>query len=74
MRKNISIGLLTAWVVLCPILLKAQEIGKGSDDIKPIEERILYSHQNSLSATLHTQGLGLSFQIGRIRSIYKLTE
>ena len=74
MRKNISIGLLTAWVVLCAILLKAQEIGKGSDDTKPIEERILYSHQNSLSATLHTQGLGLGFQIGRIRSIYKLTE
>ncbi len=74
MRKSISIGLLTAWVVFCPFLLKAQEIATGSDDTKPIEERILYSHQNSLSATLHTRGLGLGFQIGRIKSIYKLTE
>ncbi len=74
MRKNVCIGLLTALVSLCPFLLEAQQIDIGNDETKPVEERILYSRQNSLSATLHTQGLGFAFQIGRIRSIHKLTE
>ncbi len=55
-------------------MIAAQEIDIGSETEKPVEERILYSHQNTISATLHTQGVGVGFQIGRIRSIYRTTE
>ena len=55
----------------CPFLLQAQEIGIGSDDDKPLEERIVYNHQNTLNAAIHSQGFGGGFKIGRIKSIYK---
>lgn len=73
MRKTFRIGLLTVALVLYSLLSTAQEIGIGVDEAKPIEERILYSRQNSIDATVHSQGFGLGFHIGRIRSIYKLT-
>lgn len=58
---------------LTPVILDAQEISIGNDENQPIEERIIYNHENTLNATLHTRGLGGGFKIGRIRSIYKTT-
>lgn len=58
---------------LTPLLLDAQEISIGPDQDKPVEERILYNHQNTLQATIHTQGLGISYRTGKIQSIYKTT-
>ena len=58
---------------LTPAILEAQEISIGNDDNKPIEERILYNHENTLSATLHSQGFGAAFNKGRIRSIETTT-
>jgi len=55
---------------LSPVILDAQEISIGNDENKPIEERILYNHETTLNATLHTQGLGVGFRTGRIKSIY----
>lgn len=58
---------------LLPNILDAQEISIGNDDSRPIEERIIYSHESALQATIHTQGLGLGYRTGRIQSIYKTT-
>lgn len=58
---------------LAPVILDAQEIAIGTDQDKPIEERIIYNHESTLNATLHTQGLGIGYKTGRIRSIYRST-
>lgn len=58
---------------LAPVILDAQEISIGNDDNRPIEERIIYSNETTLHATLHTRGLGFGFKAGKIRSIYKTT-
>ncbi|MBR6879349.1 MAG: hypothetical protein IKM95_08255 [Bacteroidales bacterium] len=58
---------------LTPVILDAQEISIGTDQDKPIEERILYNHETTINATIHTQGLGAGFKTGRIRSIYNST-
>lgn len=57
----------------CAFLLPAQEIDIQSDDNKPIEERIVYSRQTTTHVTVHTQGLGLGFKTGRIRTINRTT-
>ena len=56
---------------MSPVILDAQEISIGSDQDKPIEERIIYNHETTINATIHTQGLGVGFKTGRIRSIYQ---
>ena len=58
---------------LSPFILDAQEISIGNNENQPIEERIIYNHETTLHATIHTRGLGGGFKIGRIRSIYKTT-
>lgn len=58
---------------LSPAILSAQEIAIGSNENKPLEERIIYNHENTLHATLHSQGLGIGGRVGRIKSIYKTT-
>lgn len=58
---------------LTPIILEAQEISIGSDQDKPIEERIIYHHENAFDVTLHTRGLGAGFTLGKIRSTEKVT-
>lgn len=45
----------------------------GTDENKPLEERILYTHENTLHVALHTQGLGMGGRIGRIKSIERTT-
>jgi hypothetical protein len=54
----------------CPFLLSAQNIDIQSDDDKPLEEKLVYNHQNSFHVAMHTQGLGAGFKIGRIKSIH----
>ena len=58
---------------LTPAILNAQEISIGNEQDKPIEERIIYNHETTLNATLHSQGLGLGFRKGRIKSIESTT-
>lgn len=58
---------------MSPFILEAQEISIGNDDKQPIDERILYNHESTLHATLHSRGFGLGYKTGRIRSILKTT-
>jgi len=55
----------------CPFLLPAQNIDIQNDDDKPLEERLIYTRQNSTNVAIHSQGFGLGFKIGKIKSIYK---
>ncbi len=58
---------------LSPAILDAQEVAIGSEEDRPLEERILYSRENTAFATLNSQGLGLGGRIGRIKSIETTT-
>lgn len=55
----------------CSFLLSAQNIDIQNDDNKPIEEKLVYTRQNSVNVAIHSQGFGAGFKIGKIRSIYK---
>ena len=55
----------------CPFLLSAQNIDIQDENDKPLEERLVYDHQNTFHVTLHSQGLGAGFKIGRIKSIHR---
>lgn len=54
----------------CALLLPAQNIEIQSEDDKPIEERLVYGHQNTLHVAIHSQGIGAGFKIGKIKSIH----
>lgn len=54
----------------CPFLSSAQNIDIQSEDNKPIEERLVYNHQNTFHVAIHSQGFGAGFKIGRIKSIH----
>ena len=54
----------------CAFLLPAQNIDIQDETDKPIEERLVYNHQNSYNIGIHTQGFGAGFKIGRIKSIH----
>lgn len=58
---------------LAPLVLNAQEIAIGNDDSRPLEERILYSHESTMHITVHSQGLGVGYKSGIIRDIHKTT-
>lgn len=58
---------------LAPLILDAQEIAVGNDDTRPVEERIIYSHETTMHVTVNTQGLGAGYKTGKIRGIYKTT-
>lgn len=58
---------------LAPVVLSAQEIAIGNDDSRPLEERVIYSHESTMHFTVNNQGLGLGYKSGKIRSIYKTT-
>ena len=53
----------------CAFLLPAQNIDIQSDDDKPLEEKLVYNHQNTFNVAIHTRGFGAGFKIGRIKSI-----
>lgn len=54
----------------CPFLLSAQNIDIQDEDDKPIEERLVYDHQNTFHVAIHSQGFAAGFKIGRIKSIH----
>ena len=54
----------------CVILLPAQNIDIQSQDNKPLEEKLVYTHQNTFKLAIHTRGLGLGFKIGKIKNIH----
>ena len=57
----------------CPFLLSAQNIDIQSDDDKPIEERLVYTRQNTFKVAIHSQGFGIGFNIGKIKTINRTT-
>lgn len=72
LRSVLRIALLTLFGA-CTFLLPAQEIEIQTDDNKPIEERIVYSRLTTTHLAIHTQGFGLGFKTGRIRTINRTT-
>ena len=53
----------------CAFLLPAQNIDIQGDENKPIDERLVYSRQNTYKVAIHSQGFGLGFKVGKIKSI-----
>lgn len=72
LRPVIRTFLFTLFVA-CAFLLPAQEIDIQADDDKPIEERIVYNRQTTTHISIHTQGFGIGFKSGRIRTINRTT-
>ena len=70
LRQPIMRFLMLTLFGACAFLLPAQNIDIQSEDDKPIEERLVYNHQNTLKVALHSQGLGAGFKIGRIKGIH----
>ena len=54
----------------CAFLLPAQNIDIQDETDKPIEERLVYNHQNSYNIAIHSQGFGAGVKIGRIKNIH----
>ena len=55
----------------CTFLLSAQNIDIQGENNKPLEEKLVYTRQNSINVAIHSQGFGLGFKLGRIKSIEK---
>jgi len=72
LRPILRIALLTLFGA-CAFLLPAQEIEIQNDNDKPLEERIVYNHQNTTHVAIHSQGFAGGFKIGRIRTINRTT-
>ena len=53
----------------CAFLLPAQNIDIQSEDDKPLEEKLVYNHQNTFNVAIHSRGFGAGCKIGRIKSI-----
>lgn len=54
----------------CTFLLPAQNIDIQSENDKPLEERLVYTRQNSYKIAIHTQGFGAGFKVGKIKSTH----
>ena len=65
--------LITVVFGLTPAILGAQEVTIGDRHDQPVEERVIYNHENAAHVTLHTQGLGAGYKVGKVRSIYRVT-
>lgn len=74
MKKPVLFAFLLTLALACPFLLSAQEIDIDSPNDTPVEERIVYNHQNTFYAILHSQGFGAGFKIGKIKSIHTTTQ
>ena len=70
LRQNLLRIIMLTLFGACAFLLPAQNIDIQSEDDKPIEERLVYNHQNSLKIAIHSRGFGAGFKIGRIKSIH----
>lgn len=54
----------------CAFLLPAQNIDIQSEDDKPLEERLIYTRQNTYNIAIHTRGFGAGVKFGKIKSIH----
>ena len=54
----------------CAFLLPAQNIEIQSQDDKPLEERLVYTRQNTFSIGIHSRGFGARAKFGRIKNIH----
>ena len=70
LRQNLLRIIMLTLFGACAFLLPAQNIDIQSEDDKPIEERLVYNHQNSFKVAIHSRGFGAGFKIGRIKSIH----
>lgn len=71
LRRSILRILMLALFGVPVVFLSAQNIGIQEDDNKPIEEKLVYLHQNSVNVAIHSQGFGAGFKVGKIKSISK---
>ena len=69
LRRPLLRMLMLTLLGACPFLLSAQNIEIQNENDKPIEERLVYNHQNTLNAAIHSRGFGIGCKIGRIKSI-----
>lgn len=69
LKPQVMRMLLLTLLGACAFLLPAQNIDIQSEDDKPLEERLIYSRQNTFKVALHSQGLGLGFKIGKIKTV-----
>ena len=68
---NRAVKLLLCFLLgVVPFFASSQEIDITDPDDVPIEERILYSNQNTFRLVATTQGFGLGFNFGKIKNIY----
>ncbi len=68
---NRAVRLLLCFLLgVVPFFASSQEIDITDPDDVPIEERILYSNQNTFRLVATTQGFGLGFNFGKIKNIY----
>ena len=70
LRQSIMRILLLTLFGACAFLLPAQNIDIQSESDKPIEERLVYSRQNAFKVAIHSQGFGVGFKSGKIKSIH----
>ena len=70
LRQPIMRFLMLTLFGACAFLLPAQNIDIQSENDKPLEERLVYTHQNSFKVAIHSQGFGAGFKIGKIKSIH----
>ena len=73
LRQSLLRMLMLTLFGACAFLLPAQNIDIQTDDSKPIEEKLIYTRQNTYNVAIHTRGLGAGFKIGRIRTINRTT-
>ena len=48
---------------VCAFLLPAQNIDIQSDDDKPLEEKLVYNHQNTYNVAMHSRGFGAGLKL-----------
>ena len=54
----------------CAFLLPAQNIDIQNQDDKPLEERLVYTRQNTFNVAIHSRGFGLGGKFGKIKNIH----
>lgn len=73
-RKPVFRLCLLALLGTSSLYLNAQEIDIKDNTDKPLEERLIYTKQNSYHVGLNSRGLEGGFRIGKIRNIYTTTQ
>ena len=53
----------------CSFLLSAQNIEIQDQSDKPLEEKLVYTRQNTFNVAIHSRGFGAGFKLGRIKNI-----